>query len=293
MSKEHRNNIDEILASITPPDYVTRTPRKLSDLNVWKALELRAFLLYSGPIVLNNHLNVAHYDHFLLFSRSIYLLSKEEITATELNLADTLLHIFVIDVEKLYGRNKCSYNIHQLKHITSHVRMWGPLWAWSAFSSEDHNGELIRMAHGTKNVDVELSNTIEIIHAHQSIKYLMNQNKQKVGHEWHTYGPPITGKIDDSDLQEILHSTGLTKQQFLELKIFIFSRCSVNNEIYTSQLYSRQKKRSNFHVQWTKDNIIYFGGIKYFLTIEEKIYAIVRQAIASGNKSKELKNSKL
>lgn len=48
---EIRDEIDEILQKIAPPDDVTRTPRKLSDLSNWKASELRPFLLYYEPII--------------------------------------------------------------------------------------------------------------------------------------------------------------------------------------------------------------------------------------------------
>lgn len=135
---DQRIEIDKILEAISPPDDVTRTPRLLSDLNLWKASELRAFLLYYGPIVLKKRLSNEHFNHFLLLSRAIYILLKDEISPTERNFANTLLHIFVIDFERLYGRNKCSYNVYQLKHMTLFVSLWGPLWAWSAFSSEDH-----------------------------------------------------------------------------------------------------------------------------------------------------------
>lgn len=103
LSKDQRDRIDEILESIAPPDDITRTPRKLSQLSDWKASELRAFCVYNGAIVLKNRFNDAHYQHFLLFVRTIQILSSEEMDATELDFAETLLNIFVIDFERLYG----------------------------------------------------------------------------------------------------------------------------------------------------------------------------------------------
>lgn len=91
------------------------------------------FLVYYRPIVLKNRLNTVYYEHFLIFVLSIQLLSRKEIGLNDIDFAETLLNIFVIDVERLYGKNKCSYNIHQLLHLPFNVRMWGPLWAWSAF----------------------------------------------------------------------------------------------------------------------------------------------------------------
>lgn len=68
LNKETRDVIDKILQSLAPPDEVTRTSRKLSNISDWKASELRAFLLYYGPVVLRKRLVDRFYDHFLLLA---------------------------------------------------------------------------------------------------------------------------------------------------------------------------------------------------------------------------------
>lgn len=134
LPRKERDEIDKILESIAPPDNVTRIPRKLSKLADWKGSELRAFLLYYGSVVLKGRLVDEYYEHFLLFVRSIHILSSEEIDPSELDLAKTLLNIFVIDFERLYER-ECTSNLHQLLHFADYVKMWGPLWVCSAFTS--------------------------------------------------------------------------------------------------------------------------------------------------------------
>lgn len=42
-----------LLKNTTPNDFV-RKPRSLKDVNQWKAVEFRNFLLYTGPIVLRH-----------------------------------------------------------------------------------------------------------------------------------------------------------------------------------------------------------------------------------------------
>lgn len=166
LSKTFRDEIDAMLASILPPDTLTRKPRKLIYLSFWKASELRSFLLFLGPVLLRNKLCKEYYDHFLLLVRAVHILLQNEIDEEELKLAETLLHIFASDVERPYGRNRCLYNVHQLLHMVKFVRRWGPLWAWSTFSAEDGNGELLKIKHGSRNIDVEICNTIKLIHAY-------------------------------------------------------------------------------------------------------------------------------
>ncbi|XP_051157087.1 uncharacterized protein LOC127279036 [Leptopilina boulardi] len=293
LNKGKRDEIDEILQSIMPPDDVTRTPRKLSNISDWKASELRAFLLYYGPVILKNRLDDECYDHYLLLVRGIYLLSQEEITPTELNLADTLLHLFVIDVERHYGRNKCSYNVHQLLHLTSFVRMWGPLWVWSAFSSEDNNGELVRMVHGSNKIDVELSNTIKIVQAYRSIQFMMNPQRQRNHIKCLSHGPSIRYDITNNERKAITQALNITEEELRTANVKIFSRCVINDEIFTSILYTRQKKRANFYVQWKNEETVLFGAVKFFFKVETNLYVILRQLINSNDKNHEINNKEL
>ncbi|KAL0151586.1 hypothetical protein M9458_053103 [Cirrhinus mrigala] len=49
------------------PNEFARRPRALADRCRWKATELRQFLLYTGPVVLNDVLQPQIYDNFMLF----------------------------------------------------------------------------------------------------------------------------------------------------------------------------------------------------------------------------------
>ena len=48
-------------------------------------------------------------------------------------------------------------NVHILLHIANCVRFWGRLWAYSAFSFENMNGQLKLLFHGTKNMSKQVS----------------------------------------------------------------------------------------------------------------------------------------
>ena len=55
------------------------------------------------------------------------------------------------------GIAAATMNVHQLRHLTFHVRNWGPLWSFSCFAFESLNGELKKYFHGTKNMSEHVS----------------------------------------------------------------------------------------------------------------------------------------
>lgn len=47
------------------PSEFARRPRSINEVKLWKAVEFRNFLLYTGPIVLRYILKKDLYDHFM------------------------------------------------------------------------------------------------------------------------------------------------------------------------------------------------------------------------------------
>ncbi|KAM0735783.1 hypothetical protein ACS0PU_009744 [Formica fusca] len=75
-----KNLMSDHLISLRP--FVTvefnRKPRSLLELQRWKATEFRTFLIYFGPLILKDILDLAVYEHFLLLNCAItILLSKK------------------------------------------------------------------------------------------------------------------------------------------------------------------------------------------------------------------------
>jgi hypothetical protein len=63
----------------------------------------------------------------------------------------------------LVGENGCTMNVHSLKHLTTCVRNWGPLWAYSCFTFESFNGQLKARFHGTKSMNFQVTIIIIIV----------------------------------------------------------------------------------------------------------------------------------
>lgn len=108
------NMMSDHLISLKPfvPVELNRKPRSLNELQRWKATELRTFLVYVGPLILKDVLDLAVYEHFALLNCAItILLSKKYILQFGLNFTRNLLNLFVINhSKKIYGVEFLVYN---------------------------------------------------------------------------------------------------------------------------------------------------------------------------------------
>ena len=116
-----------------------------------------------------------YYHHYSCFVASIGMLLEAHITSESLEKANALLETFCRKMSDLYGEYEYYYtctlyskmfhksivllgglsnrmNVHMLRHLTYHVKNWGPLWAYSCFGFESFNGEL-KKYHGTRNMN--------------------------------------------------------------------------------------------------------------------------------------------
>ena len=54
------------------------------------------------------------------------------------------------------GPNTDTMKVHLLRRVTSCVRDWGPLWAYSAFQFESMNHCIKKLFHGSRNTSKEV-----------------------------------------------------------------------------------------------------------------------------------------
>lgn len=153
-----------------------RKPRHLKDIKRWKATECRQFLLYTGLIVLKNHVHKRYYDHFLCLSVAIRILADEEFSANRqlLNYAKELLVAFVNHYAELYGAHYISYNVHVALHLPECVEIYGCLDNFSAFKFEN---ELQKLKNKIKVNDRVLEQAVNIISGEYSRPVKVSLNK--------------------------------------------------------------------------------------------------------------------
>jgi len=124
------------LKKYIPSDF-SRKPREIQDIGRWKATELRLFLLYIGPVVLEGIINKDCYNHFMILHVAMIILLSPN-RQSYLEYAEQLLDYFVERFENIYGRQHVSHNIHGLLHLCDDYQYFGPLDNCSAFVFENY-----------------------------------------------------------------------------------------------------------------------------------------------------------
>ncbi|XP_029676934.1 uncharacterized protein LOC115243823 [Formica exsecta] len=131
--------ISEVLCNIStwiPNDFARKT-RSLEELDRWKATELRLFLLYVGPVILQNYLPQNYLLHFNSLHCAIRILCHESDCINNNEYAKDLLVYFVETSKILYGKDFIISNVHNLIHISDDVIKFGHLDSFSSFTFEN------------------------------------------------------------------------------------------------------------------------------------------------------------
>ncbi len=125
-------------------------------VNVWKASELRNFLLFYSPVVLKLVLDTPYYNNWLLLVNAFRLLFQKSISDTDIKNAKLLIYKFGGEIPELYAEEHVNYNVHLLIHVVESVTDWGAPWASSAFIFEDGGGKLKNSFHGTRYIGKQI-----------------------------------------------------------------------------------------------------------------------------------------
>lgn len=157
LSENLRQQLSEALLSLRefmPSDF-SRKPRQFKNVRrLWRAHELRQFLLYSGPVVLKEFLKEEIYKHFLLLHYACTILLNETFCSHDeyLDCAEDLLKKFVSEFVDLYGEENVSHNVHNLLHIVNDARIFGALDNFSSFRFENKIMKIKRLVRQGYNV---------------------------------------------------------------------------------------------------------------------------------------------
>lgn len=133
---EHLENINS-----TRPNDISRAIRGLKYLNYWKGTEYRTLLVYTGMVVLKDILNEAAYEHFMILSCAVRILSSKEYNRY-VPLARVLLIDYIEKFKHIYGKDSISSNVHNLCHVVDDVLKFGPLPNISSYPFENFFGAI-------------------------------------------------------------------------------------------------------------------------------------------------------
>lgn len=140
-------NISEGLLSLKDniPSEFSRKPRSLHEIDRWKAIEFRQFLLYTGPVVLLQSIHENLYRNFMVLSIAMHILLNEALCQSFSGYAHELLVVFVNHFYQIYGNDMAVYNVHALVHLAKDAIKFGSLENVSAFPFANFLGRLKRL----------------------------------------------------------------------------------------------------------------------------------------------------
>ena len=266
--------VDKYLGNLKPPNSITRLPRSIKDhLKYWKASEFRSWLLYFSLPVLRGLQKEDYFQHYLLFVNAIFILLQDSIALTDISKAEALLTHFCCVFAALYGDRYMTCNVHQLLHLPEMVVQMGPLWAYSCFSFENANGNVLNFFNGTQNVDFQIVETVTLL---QMLPQLRTQFLRPNSQEDLLY-QAMKGTLDRNDfnLQDNIFMVGGSGKRKLSVKemeavsqylghipqhYITFNRIRIGSEIFHSRSYKRVHARNSFTIASRQKN----GEIKIF-----------------------------
>ncbi len=289
---KYLQEIDSTLVTITPPYMIHRLPRKLAKtMHHWKASELRSWLLYYGVPCLQTYLPEDYLVHFSLLVESTHLLLTEGISEQDLQRAEQLLGVFVKCAGKLYGNNFMGLNVHNLVHLVSIVRNWGPLWAWSCFSFESFNGDIKKSVHGKGNVchqvfwslqaQKQVEHSASADNGQESIRKFVacmaegssSHSNGTSAYQCSVYGmQALRIPLDNYLTKKLLGvSRSVSIKEFMQA-----SKIFRNGQVFYSKRCTRVKKRNSFTAKTALGEIV---ETEFFLVHQEtlKVFAVCRK----------------
>lgn len=200
--KQISKNLVDIKIHI--PCEFARKPRSLEEVNRWKAVEFRTFLLYVGTIVTKSVLNDEHWKHFFGLSIAMNILLSPD-QGSHIHIARILLDNFVKKFGIIYGTHFISHNIHGLTHICDDYEKFGSLDHCSTFPFENYMGSLKRML---RKPSKPLQQIIKRYNEKCYLKF--NFEFKKTSYQlggYHERGPTIENILDSDQFTSILLET--------------------------------------------------------------------------------------
>ncbi|KAK3916436.1 Phosphopantetheine adenylyltransferase [Frankliniella fusca] len=125
----------EALSAWVPSDFA-RKCRSLKFVKKFKATEWRLILFYVGVVLFQGTLPKHFYEHFLVLSVAMTVLSSEEHIQLHLDYARELIIYFIKTFMEVYGKKYASHNIHNLVHLVDDCKVHGTVDKLSAFLFE-------------------------------------------------------------------------------------------------------------------------------------------------------------
>ena len=175
-----KKDFDDIQCKITKrnaPIDIGRIPHKIEiGMSVLTADQLKTWTCLYSVYVLSDVLPKEHLDCWWLFVQACSLICRPLLTSTTIERADRYIHEFCQTVEKLYGQESCTINMHLHCHLADFLKDYGPVHSTWCFSFERFNGILGSMPNNHHTLHIEKNNDESIYSKHGIIYFIPTSN---------------------------------------------------------------------------------------------------------------------
>lgn len=163
----------ELIGQNCPCEFRNR-PKSMANIDAWTAYDWRQFLLYHGPIVLENRLPTKYYIHFLYLHLAVrIMINRNEHKQYGAFIVGFLLKRFVAEFSTLYGADQLDYNIHNLLHYEEVLKRVGSIEDVGGFEFDDQMDRLSGILLSCK-LDVTL----------EQLRQLLEEQETKPGERY-------------------------------------------------------------------------------------------------------------
>ena len=277
LGKNKMKIINARLKQTRPPYEITRTIEWLDDTSDWKASTYRTFTFFFP--LLEDMLPSIYFTHCCDLAYGMYVLLQEKASVSDINKVKRLFERFVVEMEKLYGKQYIGINVHFLTHLAQCVLDWGCLWATSTFIPEWFNGQLNNMANGTHHIALQMarnylisqcvreeartlikgnslpSNVVSVLSELLNLpphRDIMSNGFSANNGQIELLGSPTSREIELEEEIAIKNSFGTEVSRFVHesdienCKSFPRLKMKVSGSIFTTSSYDRSPKRINY-----------------------------------------------
>lgn len=270
------NIINNRLKNITPPKYITRTPRTLDERKLWKGSEWRSWANWYILPCLQDMMPKKYIEHLALLVAATNILLQDSISENVLAMAENLLIKFVICMQQYFGKASMTYNVHLLLHLCNSVKNWGPVWINNTFLFENENRCILLLKTSPNNVALQICRKfLHITNITSFVTQLSISTQIRIFCEKLVKKRIKYSKVEDciligSGKQQQLDASeeaclGITTASIYNCTTF--TKIIYKGNRYTSQKYKRYIQTNDSFFQHCSGE---FGFIKNFVEIEQQ-----------------------
>ena len=156
--------IDSRMNRLKLPTDLGRIPHSMSSgYKRTRGDDWKTWLLVYSLYCLKGIIPNSYYNMWTTFVLACKLITKRQIQVNDLERAHDLFVLYANKYVELFGKEKCTFNIHLHLHIKECILNFGPIYAYWCFSFERFNGILGSYHTNNHDISVQVSNKCSTI----------------------------------------------------------------------------------------------------------------------------------